>query len=133
VEKIEKEFEGKVRVVVKLYPYKYRDYSRISAEAALAAYDQGKFWEMHSMLLKKSPRLDRASLISYAGALKLDVQKFTRALDSKRNEKTIERDTKLAQSLDLYNTPALFVNGRKIVGNVPYDYLRRIVVEELQR
>ena len=72
VEKIVKDYASRVRLVIKFYPYKYRDFARISAEAALAASDQGKFWEMHRLLLKKSPKLDRASLISYAKEIGLD-------------------------------------------------------------
>ncbi len=133
VERIEKEYGDRVKVVIKFYPYKYRDYARISAEAALAAYDQGGFERMHRLMLKYSPRLDRASLISYAGSAGLDVAKFTRSIDSKKNDRTIERDIKLALSLDLYNTPTFFINGRKVVGNVPYEYLKKIVAEEMNK
>jgi protein-disulfide isomerase len=127
-----KEFEGKVRLVLKLYPYKYRDYSHIAAEAALAAHDQGKFWEMHRLLLKRSPDLDRKSLIRYAQDLNLDVGKFTESLDAMRHSALIERDKKLALDLDLYTTPTFFVNGKKVVGDVPYARLRKIVEQELR-
>jgi protein-disulfide isomerase len=133
MERIEKEFGDKVRIVIKFYPHKYHDYSRISAEAALAAYDQGKFSDMHRILFNKSPKLDRESLISYAGAAGLDVARFTRSIDSKKNDRRIERDLKLALSLDVFKTPTLFINGRKSVGNVPYEILKKIVVEELHR
>jgi protein-disulfide isomerase len=88
---------------------------------------------MHKLLLRRSPKLDRASLISYAGSAGLDVAQFTRSIDSRKNERKIERDIKLALSLDLYNTPTFFINGRKFVGNVPYEFLKKIVSEELQR
>ncbi len=131
VEKIVKDYASRVRLVIKFYPYKYRDFARISAEAALAASDQGKFWEMHRLLLKKSPKLDRASLISYAKEIGLDPDKFTESLDKRKNDKIIERDVNLALSLDLYNTPTFFINGRRVIGDVPYEYLKKIVVEEL--
>ena len=132
MDRIEREFRGKVKFVIKFNPYKYRDFSRIAAEAALCAGEQGKFREMHKLLLKKSPKLDRSSLISYAGELKLNVEQFTEALDSKKNDATIERDMKLARDLDLFVTPAFFINGRKIEGKVPYEHLRKIIVEELK-
>ena len=131
VERIVKEYGNKVNLVVKFYPYKYRDFARISAEAALAAADQGKFREMHNIMLRKSPQLDRVSLISYAKEIGLDVEKFRQSLDTKKNDKIIERDLTLAFDLDLYNTPTFFINGRRIIGNVPYEYLKKIVVEEL--
>lgn len=113
-------------------PYKYRDFSHIAAEAVLAARDQGKFWEMHQILLKKSPQLDRNSLVKYAQEIGLDVKKFTESIDTKKNSVIIERDKQLAVSLDLYETPAFFFNGRKVTGNRPYDYFRRIMEEEVK-
>jgi protein-disulfide isomerase len=118
--------------VIKNNPYKYRDYSHIAAEASLAAADQGKYWEMHDILLKNSPKLDRDSLIKYAKELGLDVNRFTESLDKMKHSALIEQDKKLAISLDLYNTPTFFINGRKVVGDVPYEYLKKVVEEELK-
>jgi protein-disulfide isomerase len=126
------EFQGKIRLVIKNYPYKYRDYSHLAAEALLAAGDQGKYWEMHDLLLARSPRLDRTSLIGYARELGLDVQRFTADLDSMKHKDLIEKDKELALSLDLYNTPTFFINGRKVIGNRPYAYLEKIIKEELE-
>ena len=117
---------------MKHYPYKYRDFSHISAEASLAAMDQGRFWDMHDLLLKKSPKLDKDSLIKYAQELGLDMPKFTDSLNNMKHIKTIERDKKLAVDLDLYNTPTIFINGRKVIGNRPYEYYREIIEEELK-
>jgi protein-disulfide isomerase len=131
IHRLLEEYKGKVRFVVKMYPYRYRDFAHIAAEAALAAWDQGKFWEMHQMLLENSPRLDRESLIQYAAKLGLDVERFTRDLDKMKHSGMIERDKKLAEAMDLYNTPAFFFNGRKVLGNVPYEHLKKILEEEL--
>jgi protein-disulfide isomerase len=131
VKKIMDTYKGKVRLVVKNYPYIYRDYSHIAAEASLAARDQGKYWEMHDLLLKRSPKLDRASLIQYANELGLDAKKFTESLDAKKHVQEIERDKKLAVDMDLYNTPTFFINGRKVVGERPFGYFKKIIDEEL--
>lgn len=114
-----------------MYPYKYRDFSFIAAEAALSAGDQGKFWEMHWRIHEGFPRLDRDSLIRYAGELGLDVKKFTNDLDTMRHRKRIDKDLQLAKDLDLYNTPAFFINGRRVLGNRPYESFKKIIDEEL--
>ncbi|HWR58149.1 MAG TPA: thioredoxin domain-containing protein [Thermodesulfovibrionales bacterium] len=132
VKRILNTYKGKIRLIIKNYPYKYRDHSHIAAEASLAARDQGKFWEMHDLLLKKSPQLDRASLIRYAEELGLDLKKFTESLDKMKHSALIEKDKKLAVDLDLYNTPTFFINGRKVVGNRPFDYFQKIIEEELK-
>jgi protein-disulfide isomerase len=132
VKKIMNAYKGKVRLVIKNYPYKYRDYSRIAAEASLAAKEQGKYWEMHDILIKRSPNLDRASLISYAKELGLDVKKFTDSIDSQKFKKEIDADLKMATDMDLYNTPTFYINGRQVVGERPFEYLKKIIDEELK-
>ena len=121
-----------MRLVVKHYPYKYRDFSLLAAEASLAARDQGKFREMHALLLERSPKLDRASLISYAKELRLDVPRFTKDLDAMAHRKEIDRDVKLAEGLDLYNTPTIFINGIKVVGDRPFEVYKADIDGELK-
>ena len=118
--------------MIKNYPYQYRDFARIAAEASLAARDQGKYWEMHDILLTRSPKLDRDSLIAYAGELGLNVKKFTKSIDEGRHEKEIDRDIALAQSMDLYNTPTFYINGLQVIGERPFDSFKKIIDEELK-
>jgi protein-disulfide isomerase len=132
VKKIMDTYKGKVRLVIKNYPYKYRDYAHIAAEASLAAADQGKYWEMHDLLIKNSPKLDRESLMKYAKELGLDQKTFAASIDSKKHAAEIERDKQLAFDMDLYSTPTYFINGRKVVGNRSYEYLKKIIDEELK-
>jgi len=125
------EYKGQVRLVLRMYPYRYRDYSHIAAQALLAAGSQNKYWQMHDLLLEKSPTLDRDSLIEYARQLKIDEKKFTADLDSMAHKKVIEEDLALAKKLDLYNTPTYYINGHRVIGNRPYEYLKNIIDEEL--
>lgn len=97
----------------------------------MAAHEQGRFWQMHEILLKRSPQLDRDSLIQYAKEIGLDLNKFTESIDKMKHRDIIERDKKLAVDLDLYNTPTFFINGRKVIGNRPYEYFKKILEEEL--
>ncbi|MBU1564297.1 MAG: thioredoxin domain-containing protein [Proteobacteria bacterium] len=133
VKQILQTYPGKIRLVIKNYPYKYRDFSKIAAEASLAARDQGKYWEMHDMLISHSPKLDRTSLIAYAGELGLEVKKFTESIDSGRHMQEIEGDLKLAESIDLYNTPTFYINGLQIVGERPMNFFKKIIDEQLNQ
>jgi len=125
------EYPDKIRLILKNYPYRYRDYSHLAAEALLAAGDQGRYWEMHDIMIKNSPTLDRDSLIHYAEELKLDVKQFTSDLDSMKHRSIIKKDEDLAVAMDLYNTPTFFINGRKVIGNRPYAYLKKVIEDEL--
>jgi protein-disulfide isomerase len=126
------EYPGKIRLILRNYPYRYRDYSHLAAEALMAAGDQGKYWQMHDIMIEHSPKLDRASLLSYAKELSLDMGRFTKDLDSMKHKKLIEQDENLAVSMDLYNTPTFFINGRKVIGNRPYEYMKKVIEEELE-
>ncbi|MDP3478323.1 MAG: thioredoxin domain-containing protein [Desulfoprunum sp.] len=133
VKQILQTYPGKIRLVIKNYPYKYRDFARVAAEASLAAKDQGKYWEMHDILIARSPKLDRVSLIAYAGELGLDVNKFSESIDSGKHAKEIDGDVQLAESIDLFNTPTFYINGRQVVGERPFDYFKKIIDEELHQ
>ena len=83
------------------------------------------------MLHEKSPKLDRDSVIRYARELSLDMERFTRDLDTMRHKKEIDRDLKLAEELDLYNTPTFYINGIRLQGNRPFEQFKRIIDLEL--
>ncbi len=125
-------YDGKVRLVIRNVPYGYRQYSVASALAALAAGDQGKYWEMHDLLFARWPQLDPESLVRYARELGLDLERFKQSMDSKRHKDAIERDLELGDELHVYMTPTLFINGRKFVGEMRYREFEKIIEEELK-
>ena len=133
VKQLMQTYPDQIRRVIKNYPYKYRDFARMAAEASLAARDQGKYWEMHEILITRSPKLDRVSLIAYADELGLDIKKFTDSIDNGEHAADIDRDLELAKSMDLYNTPTFYINGRQVIGERPFEYFRKIIDEELNQ
>ncbi len=126
------EYDGRVRLAIKHYPYKYRDFSFLAAQAAEAARAQGKFWEMHDLMLAEK-RLDRDSLIGYARKLGLDEARFTRELDSEKYLPRVIDDLEMAKKLDIYQTPTFIINGRKLVGERPIETFREMIDEELAK
>lgn len=119
-------YAGKIRLVIKHYPYKYRDYSFLAAQAAEAARAQGKFWEMHDIMLERK-KLDRQSLDRYARELELDFERFTRALDAQTYLPRVQRDVALAKELDFFQTPTFVINGRVLVGERPVEKFSEII------
>jgi predicted DsbA family dithiol-disulfide isomerase len=130
VQKILEEYDDRVRLVIKHYPYRYRDYAFLAAQAAEAARAQGRFWEMHDLMLREK-RLTREDLIGYARQLDLDVKRFTRELDKEKYLPRVKKDVEQARELDVYQTPTFVINGRKIVGERPYEKFQEIIEEEL--
>ena len=104
----------------------------LAHEAAVAAQEQGKFWEMHDLLFQNQIRLRYDDLISYARELGLDVAAFKQALDTRRYRARVRRDLNEARKQEIAGTPTYFVNGVRVVGARSFTEFRR-VVESLDR
>ncbi len=130
---LEKAYPGKVRVFWKNFPLSFHNNAKPAAEAAMAANEQGKFWEMHDKLFANQQNLDAASLEKYAKEIGLDMAKFKAAVNSHKFVAQIEADTKQGSSLGVQGTPASFVNGHFINGAQPFDAFKKIADEELAK
>ena len=122
-----------VRLVWKALPLAFHEHSGLAAEAALAAQEQGKFWQMHDRLFQNQKALDIVALEEHARALGLDVPRFRKALDEKRYFAEVEEDMLVAKEANITGTPAFLVNGKQIMGAQPLSAFKRIVDEELAR
>ena len=83
----------------------------LAAEAAEAAGADGKFWEMHDLLLADGARLRRASLETYAQQLGIDMPRFTAALDDEVYRQRVREHIDGAVRSHVRATPGFFVNG----------------------
>jgi protein-disulfide isomerase len=104
-----------------------------AALAAMAANDQGKFWEFHDKVFANQQKMNRDQYVSYAKELKLDVSKFAKAMDDAAFKASIEADTKEASALGVSGTPAFFVNGKFLSGAKPFDEFAAAINAELKR
>ncbi|MEV1072825.1 Na+/H+ antiporter NhaA [Micromonospora parva] len=90
--------------------------ARLAAEAAEAAAAQGKFWQMHDLLLDHQDELDAAALLTYAADLGLDQKRFHDDLTSQAHAGRIDSDIDSADSSGVSGTPTFFINGRRHYG-----------------
>ena len=104
-----------------------------AALAAMAAHDQGKYWEFHDKVFANQKSLKREDFLRYAKELNLDVAKFTAAFDSAKHKARIEADAAEAAKLGVTGTPAFFVNGRFLNGAKPFAAFAELINAELQK
>ncbi len=131
LKQIEDTYKGKVKVAFKHQPLSFHANAKPAAMAAMAAHEQGKFWEYHDKLFANQRALDRASLERYAQELGLNMPKFKAALDSNKYEAQVTADSQEGMRLGANGTPTFFINGRKLVGAVPFDSFKTIIDDEL--
>ncbi len=98
-----------VKVVFKEFPIR-GPVSEIATKAALAAKEQGKYFEFHKGLMEvKQEPLTEDAIYNIAKAVGLDVDKLKATMKSNNVEQQVKANYKLAQQLALMGTPAFFI------------------------
>ncbi|MBI5549412.1 MAG: thioredoxin domain-containing protein, partial [Deltaproteobacteria bacterium] len=133
VKQIEQTYGNKVAIVFKQYPLPFHDKAGLAAEAALAAHEQGKFWQMHDKLFANQNALERQSLEKYAQELGLDMAKFRAALDSGKYKEQIKKDMEEGSAAGVSGTPSFVINGKLVVGAQPFEAFKKEIDEALQQ
>jgi protein-disulfide isomerase len=116
LDKLQEQHKNDVRMVYKFYPLPGHPHADIAARAAIAAMNQGKFWEMHHMLFTNQRHLEQTDLDSYAKDLGLEVSRFHADMQAAATADRIAKDHKLGEDLQIQGTPTIFINGRMFDG-----------------
>lgn len=109
---------GKVRIIYHDFPLNQHRNAIPAAEAARAANEQGKFWEMHDLLFRQqyewSELVDpTAQFVAYAGALGLDTATFEEALRSGKFRQDVLKTKQAAESANIPATPTFVIDGKQ--------------------
>ena len=94
-------------------------WAQLAAEAAEAGAAQGKFWEMHDLLLEHRGPLRLRDLTAYAERLGLEVKRFEDDLRRHAGAGQIAEDVDGADLSGVSGTPTFFLNDRRHQGT--YD------------
>jgi Na+/H+ antiporter NhaA len=101
--------------------------AELAAEAAEAAAAQGRFWEMHDLLLAHQDALRPVDLLRYANQLGLDSERFHDDLRQHVHAARIAQDVESADLSGVSGTPTLFVNDQRYFGAFDARALARAV------
>ena len=101
--------------------------AQLAAEAAEAAGRQGKFWELHDLLMDHQDALQPRDLIGYAASLGLDTDRFAADLRKHAGAAHVSEDVDSADLSNVSGTPTFFVNGRRHYGAYDIETLKNAV------
>jgi len=133
VDKVMKEYDGKVKLVFRHYPLEFHPFAAKAAEAGACAADQGKFWEMHDKMFGNQQKLAVDDLKGYAKSIGVDSAKFDKCLDGGEKKAMVDADEKAGQAAGVNGTPAFFINGIFVNGAVPFEQLKETIDRELKK
>lgn len=121
------------RARVQFVPFDLLRTGRLAARAAECAAQQDAFWPMHDLIYER-----HKDWLGHGGQdetfgkwaveeLGLDPQQFAACWESDPSEEIIDQNTKLSRSLGIRGTPTFLVNGRVVVGALPYEQFATIL------
>ena len=90
--------------------------AQLAAEASEAAAAQGRFWDMHDVLLDHQGELSVRDLGDYAEELGLDVKRLLDEVRRREYAPRIAEDVASADESGVSGTPTFFINGRRHYG-----------------
>jgi len=130
-QKLMASYPGQIKFVYRDNPLPSHAEAQPAAEAAECAGEQGAYWKFHDALFGGQYGLSRTAYEQYAADLKLDTAAFTTCLDSRRYKAEVEADAVDAANAGLSSTPSFVINGRLLVGALPFADFKSVIDEEL--
>lgn len=97
--------------------------AQLASEAAEAAAAQGKFWEMHDLMIDHQHDIELSDLRTYAEQIDLDLDRFWDDLRARKYAERIADDVESADESLVTGTPSFFINGRRHEGAYDIDTL----------
>ena len=121
-----------VRFVFKELPIR-GGLSELASRAALAAENQGKYYQLHHALMEASPPLTEEEVFDLAKKLGLNVNQLKSDMNSTSIANKINTNLRLAHSLQLAGTPAFYIGKTNAVSTEEVQFvLGEMTQSELQ-
>lgn len=134
VKEILQAYEGRLKFSFRHFPLRHRHQkAQKAAEAAVAAAQEGKFWEMHEVLLQNRHHLGTISLKSYAKEIGLANNRFLDELINGKYAWSVQDDLDEGIRMGVKETPTFFVNGEKLEGPLTAENLKVKIEAAIQQ
>lgn len=122
--------QDKVYFVFRHFPLSSHKNAKKAAQAAEAASNQEKFWEMHDMIFENQNEWSNSSdakgiFTEYAKKIGLDIDKFKQDFESVKDP--IEQDFADGNRVGIDSTPTFFINGTKYSGVIQQLQFQEII------
>ncbi len=132
-------YPKQVRLYFKDFPLEQiHPWARLGAIAGRCIFRQNPsaFWEFYDWVFEQQEQITpdnlRVKVLEFAKGRPVDILQLTRCLDTRATEAEVDRNVAEARSLQVNSIPTLFVNGRRLVGQLAWPNLRQIIDHEIE-
>jgi protein-disulfide isomerase len=134
VKKILEQYDGKVKLNFRHFPLtKIHQRSQKASEAAIAAAQDGKFWEMHNALFENRRNLGTTSLKLHAKDAGVNRKQLLDELVNSTYGWHVHDDIQHGKKLGVTEIPSFFINGEKVTGKPTFENLSKGIEEALKK
>jgi protein-disulfide isomerase len=131
VEKILKEYNGKIKFYFLDFPIPTHNQSKELAIAAQCAGIQNKFWEFYPALFKIELPTTEGALYKLAQDKGLNAEVFEECITQQQTLNIVDEDIALGTATGVYGTPTFFIGNHTHVGPLAYKDFKKIVDQQL--
>jgi protein-disulfide isomerase len=133
-------FPKEVRLYLKDFPLvQIHPWAKTAAIAGRCIFRQNPaaFWEYHDWVYAHQAEITaenfKAKLVDFAGAKgkEIDAMQLNSCFDSRATESEVDRSLAEGKDLHVGATPTMFINGRRIDGQIPWPSLKDIIDYEI--
>jgi protein-disulfide isomerase len=132
-------FPKDVRVYFKDFPIEQiHPWAKPAAIAGQCVFRQNPpaFWQFHDWIYEHQSEITpdnlKAKVLEFAQTAKdLDGMQLGRCIDSKATEADVDASLAQGKALKIDATPTMFLNGRRLIGNYPWQNLQQMINGEL--
>jgi protein-disulfide isomerase len=134
VKQLLEEYEGKIRFQFRHFPLtRIHQRSLKASESAVAAGQEGKFWEMHNVLFNNRRTLGTTSLKLHSKEAGVKNKKFLDDLVNGVFGWQVQDDLKEGLDRGVKEIPAFFINDEPFKGKPTFENLRKVIDSALRK
>ena len=104
-----------------------------AGEAAVAAAQDGKFWEMHNILFKNRRQLGTVSLKLHSKEAGIKNKKFLEELVDGKLGWQVQDDLKEGIDRGVKDVPAFFINDELFTGKPNFENLSKVIDSAIRK
>lgn len=128
IREISLKYKNDIKFIWRDYPV-YSESSAALALIARCAGEQGLFWPMHDKLFQNQGVIELDGLIALANQIGANTERLRNCVQKQKYLPQITKDLADGKSFNISGTPAYFINGYKIEGDIPYETVVKIIEE----
>jgi len=133
IKQLLEKYSGSINFVFRHFPLtKIHQKAHKAAEAAIAAGQEGKFWQMHEQLISHPQQLGTISLKAHAREAGVQNKNLLDQLVNGYYGWYVQDDIREGLALGIRDVPALLVNGQLVKGKLGLHAIEKMIEQELK-